>query len=414
MDDIRMFEVLRSGVFLSRERVMLWATALIVAYTLTIAFLFATAHGLNDYQGRPLGTDFSNVYAAGRAAIGGHAASAFAPAEQYLHEQALFGHVTPFYGWHYPPFFLLIATPLAALAYVPALVFWQLTTLALYLGGMWLLLRRGPAPRLAKDRLWVPLALGFTAVFMNVTHGHNGFLTASLFAAALAVLDRRPWVAGVLFGLLAYKPQFALMIPVALLAQGRWRTIAAATATVCVLAVITTIVFGMEIWPAFLSSLSFTRGAVLEEGGAGFFKIQSVFAWTRMWGGSVALAYVLQTLTTLAVGAALFRLWRSPAPFASKAAALCLASLLATPYCFDYDMMALAPGIALLLAHGVTTGFRDYEKVALAALWAMPLVARTVPQWTWIPVGVPLMIAVFLMQVRLAFALRPASAAAPS
>jgi hypothetical protein len=411
---IRMFESLRTGAFLTRERATLWAAALTVAYALTIAFLFATARGLNDYQGRPLGTDFSNVYAAGRAALEGHAASAFAPDEQYRREQALFGHATPFYGWHYPPFFLLIAAPLAALAYLPTLVLWQLTTLALYLGGMWLLLRYGPDPQLANDRSWVLLALGFAAVFMNLMHGHNGFLTASLFAAALAVLDRRPWIAGVLFGLLAYKPQFALMIPLALLAQGRWRTIAAAAMTVCALAVVTTVVFGMEVWPAFFSSLSFTRGAVLEEGGAGFFKIQSVFAWTRMWGGSVGLAYVLQSLTILGVGAALFRLWRSAAPFASKAAALCLASLLATPYCFDYDMMALAPGIALLLAHGVTNGFRDYEKVALAVLWAMPLVARTVPQWTWIPVGVPLMIAVFLMQVGPTFAPRLASAAVPS
>jgi alpha-1,2-mannosyltransferase len=409
-----MFETLRSGAFLTRERATLWAGALTVAYALTIAFLFATAHGLNDYQGRPLGTDFSNVYAAGRAALEGHAASAFVPDEQYRREQALFGQATPFYGWHYPPFFLLIAAPLAALAYLPALLLWQLTTLALYLGGMGLLLRHGPDPELARDRSWVLLALGFAAVFMNLTHGHNGFLTASLFAAALALLDRRPWIAGVLFGLLAYKPQFALMIPLALLAQARWRTIVAAAATVCILGAATTAVFGMEIWPAFLSSFSFTRGAVLEEGGAGFFKIQSVFAWTRMWGGSVALAYLLQTLTTLATGAALFRLWRSAAPFAHRAAALCLASLLATPYCFDYDMMALAPGIALLAAYGVSNGFRDYEKVALAALWAMPLVARTVPQWTWIPVGVPLMMAVFFMQLRPTFTPRPANAAVPS
>jgi alpha-1,2-mannosyltransferase len=46
-------------------------------------------------------------------------------------------------------------------------------------------------------------ALAFPAVFVNLTHGHNGFLTASLFTGALLCLDARPWLAGMLFGLLA-------------------------------------------------------------------------------------------------------------------------------------------------------------------------------------------------------------------
>ncbi len=29
-------------------------------------------------------------------------------------------------------------------------------------------------------------------------------------------------------------------------------------------------------------------------GGTGFHKIQSVFSWARMWGGSVPLAYAMQ------------------------------------------------------------------------------------------------------------------------
>ena len=41
---------------------------------------------------------------------------------------------------------------------------------------------------------------------------------AGLFGAALVTLQQRPVLSGVLFGLLAYKPQFGLLIPVALLA----------------------------------------------------------------------------------------------------------------------------------------------------------------------------------------------------
>ena len=45
------------------------------------------------------------------------------------------------------------------------------------------------------------LALAFPAVFVNLGHGHNGFLTAALIGFALLWLDRRPVVAGILFGL---------------------------------------------------------------------------------------------------------------------------------------------------------------------------------------------------------------------
>src|SRR5262249_8758004 len=154
--------------------------ALLVAYVAAIGYLFATSHGLNDYDGRPLGTDFSNIYTAGLSALHGDPISPFDPARQYAHEQALFGRATLFYGWHYPPFFLLIAAPLAALPYIPSLIVWQLASFALYLGAIAWLLRQGPAPEIARDKLWILAAFAFPAVFVNLTHGHNGFLTAAL------------------------------------------------------------------------------------------------------------------------------------------------------------------------------------------------------------------------------------------
>lgn len=54
---------------------------------------------------------------------------------------------------------------------------------------------------------WLLLAVAFPAVLINIRHGQNGFLTAALLGGALAVLERRPLLAGILFGLLAYKPR---------------------------------------------------------------------------------------------------------------------------------------------------------------------------------------------------------------
>ncbi len=143
---------------------------------------------------------------------------------------------------------------------------------------------------------------------------------------------------------------------------------------------------------------------VLEQGGTGWHKIQSVFSWARMWGGSVGFAYAAQAAVTIALGAALAWLWRSDASFRLKAAALPIASILATPYSLDYDLMALAPSIAFLAVEGYERGFRSWEKTALAFLWFMPLIARTVADQTLIPLAVPAMLLVFALVLRRAIA----------
>lgn len=244
------------------------------------------------------------------------------------------------------------------------------------------------------------LALAFPAVFVNLGHGHNGFLTAALLAAALLALDRRPLLAGMLFACLAYKPQFGLLIPLLLAASGRWRTFAAAAATLAVLALAVTLAFGPEVWRAFLASTAFTREVVLEAGDTGWHKMQSVFAWVRMWGGPLALAYIVQAAMTVAVAAASVWLWRGNAAFPLKAAGLLIGAVLATPYSLDYDLMLLAPAIAFLVADGLARGFAPWEKSTLAALWIVPLIARAVAEATLIPLAVPLMLVIFVLVIR--------------
>ncbi len=56
-------DVLRSGVWLTPERIGLVAVAVLVASIAGFLYLVVTANGLIDTKGRPLGTDFSNVYA---------------------------------------------------------------------------------------------------------------------------------------------------------------------------------------------------------------------------------------------------------------------------------------------------------------------------------------------------------------
>jgi hypothetical protein len=389
-------DILRSGRWLTRERMRLVALALLAAMVLGAGFLIATSNGLNDRFGRPLGTDFSNVYAAGSYVLDGEPSAPFDPAKQYAREQAIFGQATQFYGWHYPPFFLGIAALLATMPYWLALIVWQGVTLALCV-----LTTRAILPAQYKtDPFWLLLTLAFPAVFVNLGQAHNGFLTAALLGSALMLLDRRPIISGILIGCLAYKPQFGMLIPLVLIASGRWRAFASAAVTVAVMALAVTFAFGVEVWSAFLATGHFTRTVVLEDGGTGWYKIQSVFSWVRMWGGGIALAYVMQAAVTLALAAALCWLWRSRVSYALKAAGLLIGTLLATPYSLDYDLMLLAPAIAYLATDGMTRGFAPWEKTILAALWIVPLVARSVPQATLIPLAVPSMLMALALLLR--------------
>jgi hypothetical protein len=430
-----LLEILRGGDWLTPARMRLWALAVLVAAAGGVLYLVATSDGLMDYQDRPLGTDFSNVYAAGTYVLEGHPAAPFDPRLQHAREREIFGEKTPFYGWHYPPFFLWLAAALALMAYQPALVVWQAATLVLYLLSIRTLVASGsgaPSPLWGAGRgergshsrpdaalhpaglqptdlspagrggasLWLLLALAFPAVFVNLGHGHNGFLTAALIGFALATLDTRPVLAGVLFGLLAYKPQFGIMIPLVLIATGRWRTVFAAGATLALLTLAATLAFGTETWRAFFTFAEYTRVHVLETGETGWHKIQSMFSVARMWGAPISLAYALQGAVTIVVAGALVWLWRSSASFALKAAALCLAAILATPYSLDYDLMVLAPAIAFLARDGLARGFGPYEKTALAFLWVVPLFARGVAEVTLIPFGVIAMLAMFVLIMR--------------
>jgi hypothetical protein len=430
----RMRQALRTGDWLTLARIRMVAATVLIASAAGFLFLVLTAKGGVDLQGRPIGTDFSNVYAAGTYVLEGNPDAPFDSLQQYTREQAIFGPSTQFYGWHYPPYFLFVAAPLALMPYGLALFVWQAVTLILYLLAIRAILasfrgarsaspesiitesrERAPTINFWRRWLWIPdsrfaasgmtvdwllLALAFPAVLINVGHGHNGFLTAALLAGGLVSLDRRPLVAGILFGLLVYKPQFGLMIPVALAAGGYWRAFISAAITVVLLTVVTTLTFGVNVWHAFLVGAEFTRTVVLEQGDTGWHKIQSIFSWARMWGAPVPLAYGIQLVATLAIGVATAWLWRGKAPFPVKAAALCLAAMLATPYTLDYDMMVLAPAIACLAADGFVRGFGPWQKTALAALWLVPLFARSFAQATLIPLGAPVMLALFILTLR--------------
>ncbi len=191
---------LRTGAWLTAIRIRGYSIIVLAIAVSAILGWIATSSSMIDLNKKPIGTDFSSFYAAGSLALEGKAAAAYDIAAHHARQEKNFGNATPHYVWLYPPPFLLIATPLALLPYAAALALWQGLTLVLYLVAIGAIVKRSGIVLSPRD--WILPALAFPAVLINLGHGQNGFLTASLFAAALLNLPIRPIVAGVLFGLL--------------------------------------------------------------------------------------------------------------------------------------------------------------------------------------------------------------------
>jgi len=218
--------------------------------------------------------------------------------------------------------------------------------------------------------------------------------------AALLALARQPLLSGTLFGLLAYKPQFALVIPIALLASNQWRAIAAAAVTIVALFVLSVAAFGTEIWYGFAASTEISRKLLLQDGDVGFEKLQSMLAVVRMWGGRIPLAYIAQGAISIAAICGVVWTWRGSCDFNIKAALLTIATLLASPHTLDYDLMILGPAIAFMACAGFAGGVRGYEISLLAAAWIVPLLSRIIAGVTGIPLGLLVLLALYVFIVQ--------------
>ena len=381
-----------TGEWLSRERIVRIASLCAVATVLCLGMLFATSNGTLDQWGRPLGTDFSNVWAAGHMALEDQAAKAWSwpdhfAVQQWVHHKK----DVDFFGWHYPPPFLLVASLLALFAYVPALIVWQVATFAPFIWLMW---------RLVPRRETILLTLAAPVTLICLMSGHNGFLTALLLGGGLALMDKRPLLAGVMFGCLIYKPQFALIIPPLLLASKNWRAVLGAAASSGALIGLTLELWGWPVWQAFIDSLPLTRDVVIEQGSTGFHKIMSPFAAIRMWGGPIPLAYAVQAAATAFCIAAVAWIGWFGKSANVRNALVCAAVLVSTPYVLDYDYVVLLPAIAFLWLEAEENGWLDWDKSLLAFVWIVPLAARQIAEFTCLPVGLASAVAILAISLR--------------
>ena len=371
-----MLAALRDASWLTADRARAWARTLGAMTVLTLLTWLVLSHGGVDMQGKPLGTDFINMYAAGRAALDGAPGDAYHPATHFALERAILPSARPdYYAFIYPPIFLLACLPLAFLPYLLALAVWLAATLAAWFACVRTLL----------PQRWAILPiLAFPGVITNAGHGQNGYLTGACFGGFMVFLETRPFLAGLCLGSLAYKPQMLIAAPIALLAACRWRAIAGGIVSAVTLTALSYLLIGKAAWLSFLAEAPGARAA-LEQGQLDFSKIQSSFAAIRVLHGTIGQAYAVQAAVTLVVLAILAGSALRRPGAAAETALLVTATMLSTPYVLDYDLVCIALPIAWVTARAQKTGWLAWEKIVLLAVYLLPLLSRFLAEWIYLP-----------------------------
>lgn len=335
----------------------------------TAAYLLASYFShlwLVGADGNGLPDDFVNVWAAGRLVLEGQAPSVYDwPTHKAVEELALGRPFEGYFGWHYPPNFLFVAAALALLPYLWAYLLWLTVTFPIYLVAI---------RTIVGERSGYLLAAAFPGVLFNAIVGQNGFLSTGLMGAGLVLLAERPILAGLAFGVLTYKPQLGILIPIALVAGGYWRTIVAAAISTIAWSAVSLAAFGLPTWQGFIGNISHTSEAFLSKGWANFGKLQTAFGLIRSMDGSEALAWSVQGGLIAVAAIAIAALWRSRASYEVKAAGLSVAALLATPYLYAYDLVVLAVPLAFLFRRARQTGFLPYELATVGAACLLLLI----------------------------------------
>jgi hypothetical protein len=282
-------------------------------------------------------------------------------------EQAAIGFATPYNYFYYPPVFLLICAPLAKLPYLPAFILFQAIGAAACFFAL----------RLIRRDLPLVIFLAFPGLWWAIGTGQNALLTAALFAAGTALVERRPWLAGLCFGALCYKPHLALLIPVALIAGGHWRVFLSAAATALALIGATIVLFGTATWAAFFNAIQASgdvySGRAIFMGG-----LTSPYGVLMTMGVGRETAFAVQAVATMLYAAAVALVWRSRASLPVRAAMLLAATPIAVPVLMFYDLMLVL--VALVWLSRVPAEGASWSRNAVtAAVFLMPLLAGKLP-----------------------------------
>jgi len=267
----------------------------------------------------------------------------------------------PFPLFPYPPVYLLLVLPFAKLP-----VGWSLLSsqLAQFAALAWAL------RKLAPGRSWLFFLVGAflcPAASNNVLAGSNAVLVTALIVSGIAVLDARPFLAGMLLGVVIFKPQFFVLLPLALMAAQRGRALAGMIVCAAMLVLASALMFGPGLWLDWINVYlhpQLVAGVNGTDWGHSWDK--SVSTCAALLGAPHWLATVAQMVAGAIAIAAVW--WSFQTGYRHRLAILLCAALLASPHVSNYDLLML--GIAtLILVQALPESSRPLTLLLPLAAW---------------------------------------------
>jgi hypothetical protein len=234
-------------------RPRLWMAALAGAL-LWVGWLGGLALGDGEFDavGQLLCADHLAFYSSARLIREGHAEAVYDHQELARYQQSLFppGKWTSLEAYRNPPFYALLFYPTSGLPYWVSAWIWNMAGLAcLWLGIRWL-----DAPRPLMAAGW---ALTFLPVFAAISYGQNSLLSFAVMCGTYRLLATgRPFSAGLVAGLLCFKPPLLIGLVVWGLLDVRklWPAAVGVAVTVAALT-LGTYPIAPAAWAGFLGSL---------------------------------------------------------------------------------------------------------------------------------------------------------------
>ncbi len=241
-------------------------------------------------------------------------------------------------------------------------------------------------------------AICFPPFFHFFVRGQISVLVLACFAAAfLAFRSSNDWLAGAALGLLAFKPQFLVAIPLVLLLAFAWKALAGLVTSVLAQLVLTWMCFGTSVMRAYFDTLwHIPRWIGIAEPGvaqAQMHSLRSFWVLLLPWPTLALVFYVLASTVVLIIAAAS---WRTRGDLAVRFSALMFAAVLINPHLFVYDLLVLAPALFLLadwlLGHANHPAFAPLS-VLIYLAFILPLLGP-LTVWTHFQLSVPVFVGI--------------------
>ncbi|MBV8920386.1 MAG: DUF2029 domain-containing protein [Bradyrhizobium sp.] len=319
------------------------------------------------------GTDWMVFYGAVRSALAGHLQLIMNGDDftAYLNRAFADWLSSPleFRPWFYPPSFLVLLLPFAPLGFIGSYFAFQMAS-----GGLLVAALKIGADAVSGRHVTAAVLLS-PAAAINIADGQCAFLVAAIMIFGIRWLETRPVLAGAVLGILSFKPQFLLLVPVALLAGRQWRGLVAAACSTLVLAGASAVIFGADLWTWWgaqaIANLASPEPKWIEYG-----RIwgHSVWACAFLLGLPDLLASLLQLMAIAASAAATFVAFRSSLGSDKQLAVLLAAAVLAAPHSGPYDAILLVAAVALWLAGEIKAPNRSHWLLGFG-IWLVPLVS---------------------------------------